>query len=86
MKVGVIGLGGMGRNHAKAVGDLDMVDAVLGCDMLAAVRDQAAREGISTVVDVSALLDWKPDAVIVATQPTAHAAAIEACLTAGVPF
>ena len=85
MKVGVIGLGGMGRSHAKTVGKLDMVEAVLGCDLMDAAREKAKAEGLPAVADVPALLAWKPDAVIVATQPAAHAAAIEACFQAGVP-
>jgi predicted dehydrogenase len=85
MKVGIVGVGAMGRHHAQVVKNIVFVDDVLGCDVAASARQIAKSEGVKVVEDMTALLSWKPDAVIVATQPTGHAAVIEACIKANVP-
>ena len=85
MKVGVIGLGGMGRHHAKVIRKFDFVAELLGCDQLPKAREAGAKDGIRSVADIPSLLAWRPDAVIVVTQASAHAGAIEPCLKAGIP-
>ncbi|HUV39696.1 MAG TPA: Gfo/Idh/MocA family oxidoreductase [Planctomycetota bacterium] len=85
MKVGVIGLGGMGLSHAREVRRIAFVREVIGCDLSSERRAGAESDGFRTVADVDTLVGEKPDAVIVATQPTTHAAVIRACLEAGVP-
>ena len=85
MKVGVIGLGGMGLHHAGDLRALDLVTEVIGCDVVEAMRRRAEGKGIRTVKDIEALLAEKPDAIVVATQATTHAPIIRRCLEAGVP-
>jgi predicted dehydrogenase len=86
MKVGVVGLNGMGRHHAKVIKGFDFVKEVIGCDLNPAMRKAAGKEGIQPCVqDVATLLSAKPDAVFVVTAPAAHAVVIEACIQAGVP-
>lgn len=85
MRVGVIGLGDMGRHHARVIRDLPGVREVIGCDLWAEARRQAARElKIRCLTDVDALLAERPDAVFVVTQPSAHKASIEPFLKAGI--
>lgn len=85
MKVGVIGLGGMGLHHAREVVKLEFVDEVIGCDRSPEARTRGEEIGLRTVADVATLLAQKPDAVLVVTAPTTHAAIIRQCLEAGVP-
>ncbi len=84
MKIGVIGLSGMGIRHASVAKKSKFVRKVLGCDLSESARQNAARNGILSVPDLAALLAWKPDAVFVVTNATTHAAVIEPCLEAGV--
>ncbi|MFB3892173.1 MAG: Gfo/Idh/MocA family protein [Phycisphaerae bacterium] len=85
MKVGVIGLGGMGRHHARVIRGFKFVREIIGCDLSAECRAKAEKDGMRTVPDIPALLALEPDAVFVITQATVHAAAIEPCLRAGLP-
>ena len=85
MKIGIAGVGGMGRHHGRVVKEFKFVREILGCDLSPDARKLAEKEGMRTVGDLPTLLAWKPDAVIVATQPSAHAPLIEACFQAGVP-
>jgi predicted dehydrogenase len=85
MRVGIVGMGGMGRSHARTVRGLDFVREIMGCDLAREARRAARKEGLPTVEDLPALLSWKPDAAIVAAQATAHVPVIEALLKADVP-
>lgn len=85
MRVGIIGLGGMGIQHAKIAREFKETTEILGCDLLPKARTRAKEAGIPSVSEISALLAWKPDAVMVATHATGHAAVIEPCLRAGIP-
>lgn len=86
MKVGIVGLGKMGRHHAGVIGKFEFVDQIVGCDLNPAAREAARHEGLCSVVpDLDALLAAGPEAVFVVTQPSAHAAAIRTCLEAGRP-
>ena len=85
MKVGVIGLGAMGRHHAADLRKMAIVTELLGCDVFEPARRKAEAEGFGTVSRLDELLAWRPDAVFVATPPSAHAEAIEPCLRAGIP-
>ena len=85
MKVGIIGLGGMGFSHAHAARDIDFVDEVIACDRLEGPRQRAKKEGFRTVSDVAQLLAETPDAAFIVTSPATHAGLIRTCLEAGVP-
>jgi predicted dehydrogenase len=84
MKVGIIGLGGMGLSHARAARDVHFVEEVIACDRAEGPRARAAKQGFRTVDDVSQLLAERPDAAFVVTSPATHAPLIRACLEAGV--
>jgi len=85
MKIGVIGLGKMGRSHAAHLRKMALVSDLLGCDLMEGARAAAEAEGVRTVSTVDALLAWKPDAVFVITPAATHTDAIEPCLRAGIP-
>jgi len=85
MKVGIVGLGAMGLNHAEHLRTLEFVTEVVGCDLSAEIRARAEGKGIRAVSSVEALLEEQPFAAIVATPPTSHAAVIRQCFAAGVP-
>jgi len=86
MRVGVIGLGGMGTHHARVIKGIPFVSEVVGCDLNPELRASAERKlGITTVPGVNALLDRECGAAFVVVQPTAHAAVAEPVLKAGVP-
>ena len=86
MRIGIVGLGGMGLHHVREIRKLAYVRQILGCDLSAAARASAKKDGIESVADIEAMLAWKPDAVFVVTQPATHRAVIEPVLKAGVPI
>jgi len=77
MKVAVIGVGMMGRNHARVYADLDSVELVGVADVdIEAAAAVANRYGAQPYDDHIKMLDeQKPDAVTVAA-PTVHHLAI----------
>jgi len=85
VRIGIIGLGGMGRHHARVIGEIDFVEDVIGCDVDPAARERAAADGIRSVESMDALLAGRPDAVFVVTAPAHHAECIRPWLAAGVP-
>lgn len=85
MKIGVIGLGAMGRHHVEKIRELKYVSELMGVDCLPAARAAAKKTGIGAVAIVPELLAWKPDAVVVVTSPTSHLSVIEPVLNAGIP-
>ena len=84
MKVGVIGLGGMGFSHANAVRELEFVSDLVACDLAEERRKSAEAQGFRAVADVADLLAEQPDAAFVVTSPATHAPIIRTCLDAGV--
>ena len=66
MRIGIVGVGPMGRSHARAVRDMKFVQEILTCDLSKKARQAAAKEGFRTVADLKDLVAWKPDAAIVA--------------------
>ncbi|HTL51458.1 MAG TPA: Gfo/Idh/MocA family oxidoreductase, partial [Planctomycetota bacterium] len=85
MRVGVIGLGGMGRGHVRVLKRLKIVTDVIGCDLNEAVRKAAAKDKILITASVAELIAAAPQAVFVVTPPAHHAACIRACFEAGIP-
>lgn len=70
LKAGLVGLGAMGRNHARILSILDDVDFIGAAD--AAVTDQRVSHGAPIVPDVDALIALKPDYVVVAAPTGTH--------------
>ena len=85
MKVGVVGMGGMGRHHARVVRELGFVNEVVGCDVSEKARALSRDEGFDCVESIDGLLALEPDAAIVATQASRHAEAVLPLVEADVP-
>jgi predicted dehydrogenase len=85
VRAGVIGLGAIGRGHARRITETS--GAVLGavCDMNAEASEQLAEElHCEAFNDVDAMLDsGKIDAALIATPHTSHVPLGLACLQAG---
>lgn len=88
MRIGLAGLGRMGAVHAEALGRLDTVTSVVGCDIDAQRAEQvAAKGGFETVADVDALLSAGTgvEALLVATATDTHTDLVTATVSAGIP-
>ena len=88
-RVAVIGCGGMGRNHIRALATLPEVTLVGIADVLPAnlarAGDEVGLEEQKRYLDYRKLLDEaKPDAVVIATQAPQHAEITIAAAQAGV--
>lgn len=86
VRLGVIGLGGMGQGMVRRARDLDGVEVTAGVE-IAAERRQAAEEefDISAFRDLDAMLEADlVDAVYIATPNKVHAEQAVRCLQAGV--
>jgi predicted dehydrogenase len=85
IRCGVIGVGRMGRHHARVYAQTPGVEFVGAADP-SAERCQAvvAEWGGRTFVDASHLIDAGVDAVTIATPTVHHREAAEACLARGV--
>ena len=82
MKVAVIGAGSMGGMHADLLGAMDEVDGIVVVDADAARADEVARRARGrTATFEEAVVE--ADAVIIATPPELHRAAVETALDAG---
>ena len=85
--VGLIGCGGRGRGHVRALDALEDVELVAVCDPVAASREQAGDEwGVEhRYADVEAMLDAEElAAAIVATPAHLNAEAALPCLERGI--
>lgn len=70
LRAGLVGLGAMGRNHARILSILDDVEFVGAADAL--VTDQRVSHGAPIVSDVDALIALRPDYVVVAAPTGTH--------------
>ena len=78
MKIGVIGLGSIGKRHVTNLMEMGGHD-ILGCDARLGTDDWMSGLTIPTVSSVGAVWEWEPEAVIIATPPGSHyALAIQA--------
>lgn len=84
-RLGLIGLGTMGRNHLRVLSDLPRTELVAVCD-----ADRQAVESVSQAQSVAGYVSWdemldreRLDAVIVAVPTRFHCAAAIACLEHG---
>ena len=85
--VGLIGCGGRGRGHVRALHELEDVELVAVCDPVAASREQVGDEwGVERrYADVEAMLDAEElAAAIVATPAHLNAEAALPCLERGI--
>ena len=88
VRVALVGLGTMGRNHLRVLAQRPDVEVVAVADPDRATRERAARaSGARGYGDVAPLLsEERVDAVIIAAPTTAHRAAARAAIEAGIPL
>ncbi|MBQ15511.1 MAG: oxidoreductase [Planctomycetaceae bacterium] len=85
LKLAVVGVGALGRHHARILGGLESADLVGVAEMnLEAGRAVASACGCDHVTDFHELLD-RVDAVTIAVPTSAHLAVAGDCLAAGLP-
>jgi len=82
MKVAVIGAGSMGGMHADLLGAMDGVGALFVVDANPLRAAEVARRAGGTAVTFEEAID-AAEAIIIATPPELHRAAVEAALDAG---
>lgn len=70
LRAGLVGLGAMGRNHARILAGLDGVELIGVAD--AQVTDTRVSHGVPIVPDVDALIAQRPDYVVVAAPTGFH--------------
>ena len=83
LRAGLVGLGAMGRHHARVLRALDGVDLVAGADP--GGDPHGVLTGIPLVKDVEALLELRPDYVVVACPTAFHEEVGLRLAEAGVP-
>lgn len=85
IKVAVIGVGSMGKNHARIYSELANVDMVAVSDANGELANQIAKKyGVRAYSDYQELLDKEhPDAVSVAVPTALHHEVASACMQAG---
>lgn len=83
IRVGVIGVGAMGENHARVYSELNRVDLVAVTDLDAASARATAAEFETEAVPLADLLE-RCDVVSVAVPTPAHFETVTACLEANV--
>ena len=85
MKVAVIGVGAMGRNHARIYRDLPGAELVGVADANAGTaREVAARLGVAPYADYTELIEReRPDAVTVAVPTAQHCSTVVRALELG---
>jgi UDP-N-acetylglucosamine 3-dehydrogenase len=85
MKVGVAGLGVMGRNHARVLSDMRGVRLTCAFDPDAPTAEAARAYGADPVTTTEAFLEAGLDAAVVATPNRHHAELGVALLERGIP-
>jgi len=83
LRAGVVGVGSMGRNHARVYRELRGVELAGVSDLDTAAAEAVADEFDARAVDLESLLD-RVDVVSVAVPTAAHASVVEDSLDAGV--
>ena len=71
MKIGVVGLGSIGKRHVTNLLVMGGHD-ILGCDARIGTDDWMSGLPIQAVSSPSYLLDWGPEAVLICTPPESH--------------
>jgi predicted dehydrogenase len=86
VRVGVVGLGGIGVRHARLLAELSEAEVVAVAELDESRREAMARElGVAAYADWSDLLESEsPEALLVSTPPAVHAEPTVAALEAGV--
>jgi len=78
MKIGVVGLGSIGKRHVTNLLEMGGHD-IMGCDHRIGTDDWMSGLTIHAVSSVGAVWDWEPEAILICTPPSTHyALAIQA--------
>jgi myo-inositol 2-dehydrogenase / D-chiro-inositol 1-dehydrogenase len=85
VRVGVVGVGRMGRTHAATLGTIDEVSSVVLTDVDADLAGRVAADVAAGTVGSTEELLGSVDAVVIAAASSAHADLIHACADAGLP-
>lgn len=86
MKIGLIGVGRIGRFHAETLTKLEGVTSLVAADITPdRPRQLAAELGVDAADSIDALFAEKPDGVVVTAATSAHAELIHRCLDENVP-
>ena len=86
IRVGVIGVGAMGRNHCRAYSELAGVELAGVCDANHSTATAVAKEfGCGAYASVDELLSQRLDAVSVAVPTSLHEKVVLQAISAGVP-
>ena len=83
VRVGVVGVGSMGRKHARVYRELADTELVGVADMDSEAAERVARKYETVAYDTDDLLGVA-DAVSIAVPTTAHAPVLQQCIDAGV--
>lgn len=84
LKVGLVGLGAMGRNHARIVSQSPRVKELIVYDVNSVVSDKAARDFDATSAKTLESLE-SCDAIVIATATDAHQSIAEKFILMGKP-
>ncbi|HET7725827.1 MAG TPA: Gfo/Idh/MocA family oxidoreductase [Candidatus Limnocylindrales bacterium] len=87
LRVGLAGLGSMGRNHLRVLSGRDDLRVSAVADPVAEARDGAAAQvgGMGFADPIAMLEEAELDAVVVASPTTTHAAVVRSAIARGVP-
>jgi predicted dehydrogenase len=85
LRAGLVGLGAMGRHHARVLRALDGVDLVAIADPGGDAHGALGGAPLPLVADVEALLAYKPDYAVIACPTALHEEVALTLAAAGVP-
>ncbi len=83
MKIGVVGVGSMGQNHARVLDDLGVLCGVADTDTIVA-KKVGERFGVPWYSDTSELLKQDPDGITIATPASTHLEVADKVIDAGI--
>ncbi len=84
LRIGVVGVGGMGQAHCDALKKLETCDFCAVCDVREEqVKQVAEKFGVQGFTDLQALLN-EVDGIVVATPPRLHREVVERAAAQGV--
>lgn len=83
IKIGIVGIGHVGKEHARILASLPQAELIGVCDTDSSKKERAEALGIPFFTDHESLLG-KVDAVTIATPTSAHAAVAKDFLNAGI--
>lgn len=85
MKIGIIGLGSIGRRHARCLSSLGYRDLVALRTKKGALKELEDLSFIKTVYVMEELLELKPDGVIISNPTSLHVSSMLPVLKEGIP-